>query len=107
MSTSAQQLQEPSSFWASLRAVILGGKRDYTEGSISRAITLLAIPMVLEMAMESLFGVVDVFFVAHLGADALATVALTESMLTPLFAIALGLSMGTTAIVARRIGEKE
>jgi len=87
--------------------VILGGQRDYTEGSISRAITMLSIPMVLEMAMESLFGIVDVFFVAHLGADAVATVGLTESLLMPLFAIALGLSMGTTAIVARRIGEKQ
>ena len=107
MSTSAQPLRENNTFWASLREAIFGGQRDYTEGSISRAITLLAIPMVLEMAMESLFGVVDVFFVAHLGSDALATVALTESLITPLFAIALGLSMGTTAIVARRIGEKQ
>ncbi len=107
MSTTAQPLRNSETFFSSLREALLGGKRDYTEGSISRAITLLAIPMVLEMTMESLFGVVDVFFVAHLGADALATVALTESMLTPLFAIALGLSMGTTAIVARRIGEKE
>ena len=107
MSTTAQPLRENNSFWASLREAIFGGQRDYTEGSISRAITLLSIPMVLEMAMESLFGVVDVFFVAHLGSDALATVALTESLITPLFAIALGLSMGTTAIVARRIGEKQ
>jgi putative MATE family efflux protein len=107
MSTTAQPLRENNSFWASLREAIFGGQRDYTEGSISRAITLLSIPMVLEMAMESLFGVVDVFFVAHLGSDALATVALSESLITPLFAIALGLSMGTTAIVARRIGEKQ
>lgn len=106
MSTTAQTVREPSTFWPSLRAVLMGAQFDYTQGSIPRAITLLAIPMVLEMMMESLFGVVDVFFIAHLGADAVATVGLTESLLTPLFAIALGLSMGTTAIVARRIGEK-
>ena len=107
MSSTAQPLRESTSFLASLREAILGSShRDYTEGSISRAITLLAVPMVLEMAMESLFGIVDVFFVAHLGADAVATVGLTESLITPLFAIALGLSMGTTAIVARRVGEK-
>lgn len=102
MSSAAQP-----SLWSQLREVMLGGQRDYTEGSISRAITLLSVPMVLEMSMESLFGIVDVFFVAHLGADAVATVGLTESLITPLFAVALGLSMGTTAIVARRIGEKD
>jgi putative MATE family efflux protein len=107
MASTAQPLRESASFWSSLRQVFLGAQRDYTDGSISRAISLLAIPMVLEMAMESLFGIVDVFFVARLGADAVATVGLTESLLTPLFAVALGLSMGTTAIVARRIGEKE
>ena len=107
MSSTAQPLRESISFWTSLRDAIRGGQRDCTQGSISRAITLLAVPMVLEMAMESLFGIVDVFFVAHLGADAVASVGLTESLLTPLFAIALGLSMGTTAIVARRVGEKQ
>src|SRR6476659_2216508 len=106
MSTPAATVREPSNFWSSLRDVILGARFDYTQGSITRAITFLSIPMVLEMAMESLFGVVDVFFIAHLGADAVATVGLTESLLTPLFAIAIGLSMGTTAIVSRRIGEK-
>ena len=106
MSTTVQTVREPSTFWPSLRDAILGARFDYTQGSITRAITLLAIPMVLEMVMESLFGIVDVFFIAHLGADAVATVGLTESLITPLFAIALGLSMGTTAIVARRIGEK-
>lgn len=106
MSTIAEAVREPSDFWSSLRSVIRGGRFDYTQGSITRAITFLSVPMVLEMAMESLFGIVDVFFIAHLGADAVATVGLTESLLTPLFAIALGLSMGTTAIVSRRIGEK-
>ncbi|HLJ46784.1 MAG TPA: MATE family efflux transporter [Bryobacteraceae bacterium] len=92
--------------WTSLREAIAGSHQDYTEGSIGRAIVLLAVPMVLEMCMESLFGVVDIFWVAHLGSDAIATVALTESALSVLFAVALGLSMAATAIVARRIGEK-
>jgi putative MATE family efflux protein len=107
MSTTTQPIGETSPFWPSVREALAGVRRDYTEGSISRAITLLAIPMVLEMIMESLFSLVDMFFIAHLGADAVATVGLTESLLTPLFAVAMGLSMGTTAIVARRIGEKD
>jgi putative MATE family efflux protein len=94
-------------FWSSLREAIVGTRQDFTEGSIGRAIVLLAVPMVLEMCMESLFGVVDVFWVAHLGADAIATVGLTETALTLLFVIALGLGMGATALVARRIGEKD
>jgi putative MATE family efflux protein len=106
-SSTAQPVRETSPFWTSVREALAGVPRDYTQGSISRAITLLAIPMVLEMVMESLFSVVDMFFIAHLGADAVATVGLTESLLTPLFAVALGLSMGTTAIVSRRIGEKD
>ncbi|HEY6392187.1 MAG TPA: MATE family efflux transporter, partial [Bryobacteraceae bacterium] len=94
-------------FWSSLREAVVGSHQDFTEGSIGRAIVLLAVPMVLEMCMESLFGVVDVFWVAHLGADAISTVGLTETGLLLLFVIALGLSMGATATVARRIGEKD
>jgi MatE protein len=87
--------------WVALREAILCTEQDYIEGSIGRAVTLLAIPMVMEMAMESVFGVVDVFFVARLGPEAVATVGLTESPLTLIYAIAMGLSMATTAEVAR------
>jgi len=97
----------PAGFWISVRDGIRGTQQDFTEGSIGRAITVLAIPMILEMAMESLFGVVDTFFVGRLGADAVATVGITESLLTVVFAVALGLSMSTTAMVARRIGAKD
>jgi len=94
-------------FWSSLREAVMGTSQDFTEGSLGRAIVLLAVPMVLEMCMESLFGVVDVFWVAHLGADAITTVGLTETCMMVLYVIALGLSMGATALVARRIGEKD
>ena len=93
--------------FALFREALGGSRRDITEGNLRRAIVILAIPMILEMVMESLFGVVDMFFVARLGVDSLATVALTESVLVLVFGIALGLSMATTAFVARRIGEKD
>jgi putative MATE family efflux protein len=93
--------------WPSIREALRGSHQDYTSGSLNRAILLLAIPMVLEMVLESLFAVVDVFFVGRLGADAVATVGLTESLLSLVFAVAIGLSMSTTAMVARRIGEKD
>jgi putative MATE family efflux protein len=89
-----------------VRDSLRGGHRDYTSGSISRAIVLLAIPMILEMTMESLFTVVDVFWVAHLGDRAVATVGLTDSMFALVFGLAMGISVAATATVARRIGEK-
>jgi putative MATE family efflux protein len=95
------------SIWASFREAVRGSSsRDYTSGSIDRAIFMLCVPMVLEMCMESLFGVVDIFWVAKLGKDAMTAAALTEATLAILFAVAMGLSMGTSAIVARRTGEK-
>ena len=93
--------------WQSIREALRGSHQDYTKGSLNRSILLLAIPMVLEMVLESLFAVVDVFFVSRLGADAIATVGLTESVLTLVFAVGIGLGMSTTAMVARRIGEKD
>jgi len=93
--------------WPSIREAIRGTHQDFTTGSLNRAILLLAIPMVLEMVLESLFAVVDVFWVSRLGADAVATVGLTESLLSLVFAVGLGLSLSTTAMVARRIGEKD
>jgi putative MATE family efflux protein len=96
-----------SSLWAALVEAVRGSPRDYTAGSLNRAILLLAVPMVLEMVLESLFAVVDVFWVGRLGANAVATVGLTESMLSLVFAVGMGLSLSTTAMVARRIGEKD
>src|SRR3981189_1991552 len=97
----------PRSLWQSLWEAIRGSHQDYTTGSLNRAILLLAVPMVLEMVLESLFAVVDVFWVGRLGANAIATVGLTESLLSLIFAVGIGLSMSTTAMVARRIGEKD
>ncbi len=100
-------ISAPSSLWDSLWEAIRGSHQDYTEGSLNRAILLLAVPMVLEMVLESLFAVVDVFWVGRLGANAVATVGLTESLLALVFAVAMGLSLSTTAMVSRRIGEKD
>lgn len=90
--------------WALLRESMSGRAHDYTRGDLGRGVLLLAIPMMLEMAMESVFAVVDIFFVAGLGADAVAAVGLTEAVLTLLYAVAVGLGMAVTALVARRIG---
>lgn len=86
---------------------IKGKERDYTEGNINQALFLLAIPMVIEMFMESLFALVDVFFVSKVGIDAVTTIGLTEAVLTLIYSVAIGCSSGATALVARRIGEKD
>jgi len=93
--------------WRDIRDALKGTAHDYTQGPIGRAILLLAVPMVIEMMMESVFAVVDIFFVGRLGAAAVATVGLTESLMIVLYTIAFGLSIGATATVARRIGEKD
>jgi putative MATE family efflux protein len=103
----ATRLSRVSGFWGILREAVRGSEQNFTEGGIGRAIFLLSVPMVLEMLMESLFGIVNVYWVAHLGKEQAAAVGVTESLLTIVFTVALGLSMGTTAMVARRIGEKD
>ncbi len=84
-----------------------GSEQEYTSGSINKAIFMLSIPMILEMVMEALFAVVDLFFVSKVSVQAVATVGLTENVMMIVFSVAIGLSMATTAIVARRVGEKK
>src|SRR4051812_30155113 len=100
-------LEPRETVWHAVREALRGSRRDYTRGPIGRAILILAIPMVLEMGMESIFVICDVFFVAKLGADAVATVGLTEYFLAIVYTLAMGLSIGVTATVARRTGEKD
>lgn len=96
-----------NSFWSVLREGFLGSTRDFTVGPIWVALVILAIPMILEMSMESLFAIVDIFFVGKLGAEAIAIVANTESIMALVYAVAFGLAIGATATIARRVGEKD
>lgn len=106
MTQRATQPSRLSHIFQLLKTAVTGEEKEFTTGSINRAIFMLSIPMILEMLMESLFAVVDVFFVGKLGVEAVATVGLTESMLTIIYSMGIGLSMAATAVVARRVGEK-
>src|SRR5215470_13029343 len=106
-STAAAQPGPPASLWSEIREALRGSHRDLTEAPLGRAIFVLAVPMVLEMVMESVFAVTDIFFVGRLGAEAQATVGLTETIETMVYALSFGLSIGATSLVARRMGEKD
>src|SRR5687768_10399173 len=102
---SAAAIAPARSLWSDLRDAVRGTGADYTKIPMRRAVFLLAVPMVLELVLESTFAVVDIFFVAKLGPSAVATVGLTESFLFLLYAVGMGLAMAVTAVIARRIGE--
>lgn len=106
LNQSTDQLVNRSTTWQLIRQSLKGEEHDYTAGSLRTAIVLLAVPMILEMGMESVFAVVDIFFVGRLGKEAVNTVILTESFLTILYSAAMAFSIGATALVARRVGEK-
>jgi Na+-driven multidrug efflux pump len=95
-----------SRFFTTIAQAIRGDDYDFTQGSIRKGVFLLAIPMILELSLESVFAVVDIFFVSKLGSGAVAAVGLTESVITLIYSVAIGLSTAATAIVARRVGEK-
>src|SRR5215467_5971651 len=99
MQAATQSYPQPQSKWKFLREALAGTQQDFTEGNLSRGIALLAIPTILEMGMESTFGLVDAFWVSALGADAMAAVGLTESLIVLVFSVAFGLAMATTAMV--------
>ena len=108
MEASTPATHAPSDgLWSALKEAVRGSHRDFTTGSIPRSILLLAVPMALELVMESVFAVVDVFVVSRLGPDAVATVGLTEAMLVLVYAVAMGVSIGAMALIARRVGEKD
>ncbi|MBP6327414.1 MAG: MATE family efflux transporter [Dokdonella sp.] len=107
MTTKQKNPAEARSVWRELRDALRGTSADYTKIPLRRAVFLLAVPMVLELVLESTFAVVDIFFVGMLGASAVATVGLTESYLFLIYSVAMGLSLAVTAVVARRIGENK
>jgi putative MATE family efflux protein len=94
------------SIWTDIKEALTGTEKDFTQISLRKAVFLLSIPMVMEMVMESAFAITDIYFVSRLGTDAIATVGITESMMSIIYAIAFGISMATTALISRRIGEK-
>ena len=100
-------MQRYKNLWRDIIESISGTELDFSTGRLSRAILLLSIPMVLEMALESVFAVADIFFVSGISSNAVAVVGLTESMMTIVYAMSMGLGAGTTAIISRRIGEKK
>jgi putative MATE family efflux protein len=100
-------MESLSTVWGIIRQSLNGEEQDYTQGSIRRAVFLLAIPMMLELCLESVFAVVDMYFVGKLGANAIATVGMTESIMFLVYSLAMGISVAATAIVARRVGEKK
>ncbi len=103
----ASKTSSLTKFFQYFKEAVSGQDQDYTNGSIRKAVILLSIPMILEMMMESIFAIVDIFYVSRVSVNAVATIGLTESVVTLIYAVAIGLSMAATAIVARRIGEKD
>src|SRR5690606_17992932 len=89
------------------KMAVSGKEQDFTTGSIRRAVFMLSIPMILEMLMESVFALVDILYVSKVSVNAVATIGLTESVITLVYAVAIGLSIAATAVVARRVGEKD